>query len=251
MPCYLSDAELEVVGGMQLSANAVRLYLFLRSVVDLRTGVAGRRRLINELAFYEWLRYEPPARSKNKGYKANTAAWRQLLKELERSGLVEYAAKGREKMVYFLPFVETGKFCPPRDQHGVKHEDAQSRERSHGRKLYAEQSVIDSELLRQETRQEHREQHTSTSITTATTNNVYSAREAIGVIPADWSPSVQLNLLLASEYFVPAEFIAEYRDEFVLYWLRAGVAKPSWETVFFRQCLGQWRRRRHSWRGVV
>ena len=77
--------------------------------------------------------------------------------------------------------------------------------------------------------------------------NISIAREAENRLASDWLPSIEVMTKLAGDEFVEPAFVDEYIAEFVMYWSRSGVAKGSWDAVFFRQCLEQWKRRRFSW----
>jgi hypothetical protein len=92
------------------------------------------------------------------------------------------------------------------------------------------------------------QRHTSVlPFTTTTTKYKSNAHDADLLLAADWLPAVETMTRLVRDELVDVDFVSEYTSEFVMYWLASGVAKGSWDAVFFRQCLDQWKLRRFSW----
>jgi len=54
-------------------------------------------------------------------------------------------------------------------------------------------------------------------------------------IPSDWQPQPETLQTLSNEGMT-TEFINHVREEFVLFWLIKGDAKPHWDAAFLRQC---------------
>ncbi len=69
-----------------------------------------------------------------------------------------------------------------------------------------------------------------------------SKREA-KTIQGNFQPS-EATIDLLSDSLVPMVFIVDYVGEFVLFWSDAGAKRLSWQTVFYTQCLEQWKIRR-------
>lgn len=260
MRSYLNETELESLQGLQHEART--LYREgLRPYMDFATGLVGYKRRVSYQMFRELLEVVPDVGSRDGGtYQPSKGRMRNLLLILERRGLVvkQKQPQKTDPMVFKLPLADCGVLVRAGEQRhrsdigettqansvGVHRENQQLR---HVMAL----SIVDNEP-RSSIGATYQQQHTSVKSTTAAnTNNI--TREISGngfceaKITADWYPHVKTKTLLAEEG-IHVQFIDDYRDEFVLYWLGDGASKKSWDAVFVRQCRDWWRKTGGAWR---
>lgn len=251
----LTDSEEEALRGLRHEARVLYM-LGLRPFMDFKTGVVGIKRRVSYQGFKELLEVTPDRGSAIGTVQSPTkSTLRALLQLLERHGLVVKLEQRRriDPMVFKLPLA---------DYDGKNRLDEQRHTSVIGKTTYeATQSESKNKLINQSDAgssdevsvisQRHNEKgtkrHTSVLPFTTTTKNISIAGEAENRLVSDWLPSIDVMTKLAGDEFVEPAFVDEYIAEFVMYWSGSGAVKGSWDAVFFRQCLEQWKRRRFSW----
>lgn len=68
-----------------------------------------------------------------------------------------------------------------------------------------------------------------------------------GSLVETWEPSPETFELLNQQIPEP-DFIKEQIAEFYLYWKDRETPKDSWNSAFYKSCMGQWNRNKHTWR---
>lgn len=82
---------------------------------------------------------------------------------------------------------------------------------------------------------------TDTEATTTTVVNLYDGQ----ALQEDWRPAPATIDSLKHDYCVPPLFVEEeYLTRFIDYWVKARVAKVSWQGLFIEQCQKQWQKER-------
>lgn len=254
----LTEEEQEALAGVRLDARL--LYLQgLRPYIDYKSGFVGVKRRVSYQGFRELLEVTPERGSVLGATRSpTTSALRNLLVLLERKGLLARLPQRRrtDPMVFRLPLAACDDSFRPREQRHSSDIGAAFKGTTlpNSDEPYGNHEVSSNLNAGGDIGERHscegEQRHTSVLPLTTTTTDKYNTRPSVPLWP-EWSPSVELMLVLASEHGVPANFIDEYLAEFRLYWCDTAVAKPSWDSVFFRQCLGQWRRRKSRWQGTM
>lgn len=252
----LTSDELEALAGVRHDARLLYL-LGLRPYMDFKTGVVGVKRRVSYQGFRELLEVFPDRGSAAGAVQSPTkSALRALLLLLERHGLIEKLAQRRriDPMVFKLPFAdcdENNRLGEQRHKSDIgqaTQQTAQEKQDNNNVNQLDSDAGMGSSDIEQRHSKNSEQRHTSVlPFTTTTTKHISIAREAETRLAGDWLPSIEVMTRLARDEFVEPAFVDEYTTEFVMYWSRSGMAKMSWDAVFFRQCLDQWKRRRFSW----
>lgn len=98
--CVLGQQERD--GVLYLSHRAQVLYLHLKAAMDLKTGVAGRDRPINNATMMDWMRVQPSRGSKAHAFQPNRDHCRASLDQLARHGLIERASMKTRSLAFRL-----------------------------------------------------------------------------------------------------------------------------------------------------
>mgnify|MGYP003664614109 FL=1 len=231
--------------------------LGLRPFMDFKTGIVGDKRRVSYQSLMELLEFEPD-RGSHLGAicRATPDSVRSELARLERAGLVERLPKRKRTDPLRLKMVLAdvdGKNPSQEDPRTTPKQGAPNICSGTNSPVSRASSTASLNLGNKNGRMSDKgvpsnERHTSVlPFTTTTTKNISIAREAENRLAGDWLPSIEVMTKLAGDEFVEPAFVDEYIAEFVMYWSRSGVEKGSWDAVFFRQCLEQWKRRRFSW----
>jgi len=257
MRSYVDDDELEALRGLPHEART--LYREgLRPYMDYTTGLVGIKRRVSYQSFRELLEVVPERGSALGSVQVpSKSAMRNMLVLLERNGLVEKLPQRRrtDPMVFRLRLAVCDGKIRVNEQRHKNDIGATTKAATYKNHLKAvnnqdDKNFNDTSSGIDEQHSENGEQrHTSVLpfTTTTTTKNISSASGVETLLPGDWLPSVDTMTRLVRDEFVDSAFVDEYITEFVMYWLASGVAKVSWDAVFFMQCLSQWKLRRFSW----
>ena len=252
----LSDDEEDALRGLRLDARL--LYLMgIRPFMDYSTGIVGVKRIVCYKGFRELLEVAPDRGSRLGAVSAPSKSLvRNLLVLLERHGLVEKIPQRRrvDAMVFKLPLaIVDEKIRSGEQRHisvigGSRKAATQKNNDKSNVKQFVRRGEEDSTDTDDQRINNCEQRHTSVlPLSTTTTKNISSANGG-KLLAADWLPAVDTMTRLVRDEFVDAQFVEEYTAEFVMFWTESGVAKASWDAVFFRQCLDQWKLRRFSWR---
>jgi len=259
MRSYIDGDELEALRGLPHEART--LYREgLRPYMDYATGLVGIKRRVSYQGFRELLEVVPDRGSVLGSIQVpSKSAMRNMLALLERNGLIEKIPQARrvDPMVFRLRLAVCdvkNRVNEQRHKNGIAATTKVAAQQNHLKVVnnQDDKSGTNGSSGIDERHSENIEQrHTSVlpfTTTTTTTKNISSASGVETLLPGDWLPSVDTMTRLVRDEFVDSAFVDEYATEFVMYWLASGVAKVSWDAVFFKQCLEQWKHRRFSWR---
>jgi hypothetical protein len=256
MRSYIDDDELEALRG--LAHEARTLYREgLRPYMDYSTGLVGVKRVVCYKGFRELIEVTPDRGSKRGSVVPVTKSMvRSLVALLERHGLVEKIPQSSriDTMVFRLPLAgcdEKNRENEQRHKNDITATAQAAAQKNHLKVVNNQcdkENKKDCSGIGEQHSNNSQQRHTSVlPFTTTTTINTSNARGDEILLPADWCPSVDTMTRLVGDEFVDVHFVDEYTTEFVIYWSVSGVAKGSWDAVFFRQCLQQWKHRRFSW----
>lgn len=252
----LNDDEEQALFALPADARVCYI-LGLRPYMDFATGIVGDKRRVSYQSLMELLEYEPD-RGSHLGVlcRPSLEKVRNELARCERAGLIERLPKFRRTDPLRLKMVlaDFDGQIPPQEEPQRRPTGGTPKRCS----VVGSTNTLRSKVVRDfpsvdKANKRHRgahkdEPHTSVlPFTATTTKNIYIASGAELLLPADWLPSVEVMTQLVRDEDVDPVFVDEYVTEFVIYWSVSGVAKGSWDAVFFRQCLEQWKRRRFSW----
>lgn len=230
--------------------------LGMRPFMDFKTGIVGDKRRISYQSLMELLEYEPD-RGSHLGTicRPSLEKVRNELARCERAGLIERLPKRRRTDPLRLKMV-----LADIDGVNLSGEEPQTNHKkgtprvltvvgSSARTTVAgfDSFVAVSDSVYGNNGAPNDEPHTSVLPFTTTTTKYKSNAHDAALLAADWLPAVETMTRLVRDELVDVDFVNEYTSEFVMYWLASGVAKGSWDAVFFRQCLDQWKLRRFSW----
>jgi hypothetical protein len=255
----LNDEEEQALFALPADARVCYI-LGLRPYMDFATGIVGDKRRVSYQSLMELLEYEPD-RGSHLGAlcRPSLEKVRNELSRCERAGLIERLPKFRRTDPLRLKMVlaDFDGQIPPQEEPQRKPSGGTPKRCSvvGSANTLRSKVVMDFPSVDKANKRHsgaHKDEpHTSvlpfTTTTTTTTKNIYNASAADFLLPADWCPSVDTMMRLVGDEFVDPVFVDEYTTEFVIYWSVSGVAKGSWDAVFFRQCLQQWKHRRFSW----